>query len=315
MEAFRIVLLASLIGAAMGGVLYAGVQQEKAANEAAPVVPMAELEPDEPETESLVLAVQEVPVPAELQNAEVQVLPAGVELEAESDALLVPTIDMAELPYDEPPESLEELARALAEEELHFGAGVSLGTVAIAPMNQRDILFEGGFVLGPLEILPGQSEPEVLIPTRRRARRPRVPPPPPMPRLHPNPGRHTILVARRMMAQNEAILGSCYRYLSEVYRRAGHHGWRNRRIVYRAGRDGPYADVGQIRPGDWLYIVNDPGRSPVGTHSVMFVGWSDASRRYARVISHPGWGRPHTGRESTYDVSMTYRIIRPILPG
>ena len=68
------------------------------------------------------------------------------------------------------------------------------------------------------------------------------------------------------------------------------------------------------RPGDWLYIVNDPHRTPVGTHSVMFVRWEDRARGYARVISHPGWfAGPHTGREGTYDVSRTYRIIRPTM--
>ncbi|NIR58369.1 MAG: hypothetical protein GWO02_02030, partial [Gammaproteobacteria bacterium] len=71
--------------------------------------------------------------------------------------------------------------------------------------------------------------------------------------------------------------------------------WRKRRIVYRAERDGPYADLNQIRPGDWLYIVNDPHRTPVGTHSVMFVRWTDRARGYASVISHPGWGAPHAG--------------------
>ena len=116
-----------------------------------------------------------------------------------------------------------------------------------------------------------------------------------------------------MMASNEMIQGSCYRFLSEVYDRAGHRSWRRRRVVYRQGRTGPYANLDLIRPGDWLYIVNDPGRTPVGTHSVMFVRWEDKARGWASVISHPGWGAPSAGRERTYDVSQTYRIIRPTL--
>ena len=121
------------------------------------------------------------------------------------------------------------------------------------------------------------------------------------------------MTARRMMASGELIQGSCYKFLSEVYDRAGHRSWRRRRVVYRQGRTGPYADLRLVRPGDWLYIVNDPHRTPVGTHSVMFVRWQDRARGYASVISHPGWGSPSAGRERTYDISQTYRIIRPTL--
>lgn len=134
----------------------------------------------------------------------------------------------------------------------------------------------------------------------------------PIPRLHPEPGRHVILTARAM--RNEPFRGSCYAYLSEVFSRAGHAGWRNRTIVHRSGTAGPYADLHQIRPGDWLYIVNHPESTPVGTHSVLFVGWEDRASGYARVIEHPGWGAATTGRERGYDVSRTYRIVRPILP-
>ena len=66
------------------------------------------------------------------------------------------------------------------------------------------------------------------------------------------------------------------------------------------------------KPGD-IYIVNDPYRTPVGTHSVMFLGWQDRARGIARTISHAGWGAPRVGRESTYDISRTYRIVRPTL--
>jgi hypothetical protein len=116
-----------------------------------------------------------------------------------------------------------------------------------------------------------------------------------------------------MMARREAVQGSCYRYLAEVFTRAGHDHWRTRRVVYREGRRGPYADLDLIRPGDWLYIVNHPERTPVGTHSVLFVSWHDRARGYARVIEHPGWGAPSAGRERSYDVSRTYRIVRPVL--
>ncbi len=177
-----------------------------------------------------------------------------------------------------------------------------------------------GVRLGPFTFGPA-AEPasaSSVRPARRpRARaRPRrsVPRPAPVsPRLHANPGRHVIATARAMIARGEAINGSCYRYLSEVFSRAGHSGWRDRRVVYREGRTGPYADLGLVRTGDWLYIVNHPDRVPVGTHSVLFVSWEDRSRGIARVIEHPGWGAPTTGRERSYDVSRIYRVTRPIV--
>lgn len=165
---------------------------------------------------------------------------------------------------------------------------------------------------------PIEADPAEPSPPTRAARRPtrtarRSPPPASIPRLHPDPGRHVIATARGMMARNEAVQGSCYRYLSEVFARAGHEGWRTRRVVYREGLLGPYADLDLIRPGDWLYIVNHPESTPVGTHSVLFVSWDDRARGYAQVIEHSGWGAPSAGDERSYDVSRTYRIVRPIL--
>ena len=175
---------------------------------------------------------------------------------------------------------------------------------------------ETGVVLGPLTITRvARDAPAPLAPPAPRAapRPARAAPAPSLPRLHPDPGQHVILTARRMMARNEVVQGSCYRYLSEIFARAGHEGWRNRRTVYGGRATGTYADLGLIRPGDWLYIVNHPDRTPVGTHSVLFVGWEDRASGYARVIEHSGWGAPSAGQERSYDVSRTYRIIRPVL--
>ncbi|HBQ11171.1 MAG TPA: hypothetical protein DEF51_08335 [Myxococcales bacterium] len=178
---------------------------------------------------------------------------------------------------------------------------------------------ETGVRLGLLRLRPAEetsqeTREEAQPGPRRQARaRRRTPPRPPAPRLHADPGRHVVAVARAMIARREAFNVSCYRYLTEVFERAGHGGWRTRSVVYQGDRDGPYADLGLIRPGDWLYIVNHPNRTPVGTHSVLFVGWEDRARGYARVIEHPGWGAARPGQERGYDVSRTYRITRPVL--
>ncbi len=182
-----------------------------------------------------------------------------------------------------------------------------------------------GVILGPLAVRPRRPSPspELAVPARslradrpsaaapaRRASAPRAP----APRLDPDPGRHVLLTARGMMARGETVRGSCYAYLSEVFDRAGHDGWRTRSLIHDAGPSGPYADLDLIRPGDWLYIVNNPDSTPVGTHSVLFVGWEDRASGYARTISHPGWAAgASTGRESHYDITRTYRIIRPRL--
>ena len=188
--------------------------------------------------------------------------------------------------------------------------------------SEEDVIVDTatGVVIGPLKLSVREPtvEEESAEPTRstsptrtttRVARQPRTAP---GPRLDADPGRNVVLTARGMIARGETMHGSCYAYLSEVFHRAGNDGWRTRSVVYEAGPNGPYANLDLIRPGDWLYIVNDPDRTPVGTHSVLFVGWEDRAQGYARTISHPGWGAGEaSGRESTYYITRTYRIIRP----
>ncbi|MBN8615444.1 MAG: hypothetical protein J0L92_32915 [Deltaproteobacteria bacterium] len=170
-----------------------------------------------------------------------------------------------------------------------------------------------GVTLGPLVFRPiaTAAVPEVRPAAADRGRRVAVRREPVV-RLDADPGRNVILTARGMMARNETVRGSCYAYITEVFHRAGHDGWRTRSVIHEAGPSGPYADLDRIRPGDWLYIVNNPDSTPMGTHSVLFVGWEDRSQGYARTISHPGWAAgAHPGRESSYDLSRTYRVIRP----
>lgn len=268
----------------MAGGFYAGVKSER-------VWP---LEPS-PEASERAPEPSREPSPA---------LPeAPVEAEPAFDPLLSIDVDLDD------PEPLHPV-----DDDIVLTSGLRIGPML--PSVDGDILLAGGARIGPMafgEEAAEEAEPEAAAEPAPRRRTRRARPRPPVPRLHPDPGMHSILTARRMMASGERIQGSCYKYLSEVYERAGHRSWRKRRIVYRAERDGPYADLSQVRAGDWLYIVNDPHRTPVGTHSVMFVRWIDRAAGHASVISHPGWGAPHTGAERTYDISMTYRIIRPTM--
>jgi hypothetical protein len=272
-EGLRILLLTCSIAGSMGGVLYAGVKAERSGAVASQPIAREPAPMGDPSSE---VADEE---PALDEEPE---LPIGL------DAPVAPELSVA-IDLDED----AELFPIAADIELAGGARI------------------GAFVFDPEAFVEDEeldhesADAESDRPLRRA---PRLPPRPPGPRLHSDPGIHSILTARRMMASDERIQGSCYAYLSEVYARAGHSSWRKRTIVYRQGRTGPYADLDLIRPGDWLYIVTGPN----SVHSVMFVRWEDKARGYARTISHPGWfAGPHTGRESNYDVSQTYRIIRP----
>ncbi len=305
MEGVRVLLLAGSIAATLVGGLYGG----------------AELTFDDPPT--VEPTREETPL-EEVAVAEVSVADSFAEVAVADSFAEVP--DVAE----ETDDTREGRANADVEpDEIPLTNGLRIGPMTVAVVadevfsNAQDIPLSNGLRIGPMELHWGGEEEadeeastassETPAKTIRRVRR-RVRPPvtPPGPRLHANAGIHTVMTARRMIARNERIRGSCYRYLSEVFARAGHDGWRRRRILHRSSRDGPYADLSVVRPGDWLYIVNDPHRTPVGTHSVMFVGWRDRARGIANVISHPGWGSPRSGRERSYDISRTYRIIRPV---
>jgi len=285
----------------MGGALYTGVRGERA--EASTAARNATIPTPTPRDEEL--SAEPEPGADEAMDAELDAEPP-VDVEGSFNPAITIDIDLDE-------EADGDLADLYPEyldpsDDLVLPGGVRIGPMVFGP--HEEALEPDA---QPEETADSEARVATHAPRRAHRARPRPSPQPPGPRLHPDPGMHSILTARRMMASHELIVGSCYHYLSVVYERAGHRSWRRRRIVYHEGRDGPYADLNLIRPGDWLYIVNDPRRTPVGTHSVMFVGWEDRAGGRARVISHPGGGAHSAGREGTYDVTRTYRIIRPTM--
>lgn len=126
--------------------------------------------------------------------------------------------------------------------------------------------------------------------------------------------RRVLETAQRMSDEGTVVRGSCYRYVDRVYDDAGYDGWRERTQVFRGPRNGPYADLDTIQPGDWLYIVNHPELRPVGTHSVLFVEWADRANGIAHVYSYVGGSRDRPADYVTYDVTRTYGIQRAIEP-
>lgn len=279
MDLVRLFALAAFFLSAMLGGLYATTQAEG---------PLSSEETSTPELDAL-RATLEAPPSGDLgaapaTNEPAPALPSGADIPA--DALEV-----------------EEDSDVIVD----AATGVTIGPFKLSLRGESELLEDDASIE---DASVASAEQSAAAPRTRRA----TPRPAPGPRLDPDPGRHVILTARGMMARGETVRGSCYAYLSEVFDRAGHDGWRTRTIVYQAGPNGPYADLDLIRPGDWLYIVNNPDSTPVGTHSVLFVGWEDRANGYARTISHAGWAAGASpGRESHYDISRTYRIIRPRL--
>jgi hypothetical protein len=125
----------------------------------------------------------------------------------------------------------------------------------------------------------------------------------------PGPGMRVLRVAEEMIVRRRIVRGSCYDYVSTVFEEAGYPSGR-REQVFRSDTGGPYADRMLIQPGDWLAIVNHPERDPVGTHSVIFVRWTDAERGEAMVVSYAGNDELRPGAMVEYDLTRTYRITR-----
>ena len=125
-----------------------------------------------------------------------------------------------------------------------------------------------------------------------------------------NAGAHVVATALRMIREGTIVRGSCFDYIHAVFTEAG-ISRRDVRTIYRRNPNGPYADISTIRPGDWLFIVNHPDRTPVGVHSVLFLGWEDRARGQARVSNYVGRRANRPGDIRTYDVTRTYGIYRP----
>lgn len=168
------------------------------------------------------------------------------------------------------------------------------------------------------------SAPAAETPTPRSRPKQQLPPPwsshaapaPPSP-AEPEAteaGLRVVQTAERMIEEGRVVRGSCYRYIDAVFDTAGYRGWRRRTTVFRGPRNGPYANLDLIQPGDWLWIVNYPDQTPVGTHSVLFLGWEDRAAGYARVVSYVGRSENRPADVTTYDVTRTYSIQRPVDP-
>ena len=124
------------------------------------------------------------------------------------------------------------------------------------------------------------------------------------------PGALVLATAEQMLQKGVVVVGSCWDYLNAVYLRVGFTDARLVRIFSKPF-EGPFADIALIQKGDWIMYQN---LSFGGIdHSAIFVAWVDFDRSRALTISYVGQNRNVPGRLFEYDLSRTYRVLRPRL--
>ncbi len=127
-----------------------------------------------------------------------------------------------------------------------------------------------------------------------------------------NPAKRVLKVARKMtLVDKEIVRGSCWDYADTVYTRAGFsRQLPQRQTVFKGSkRRGPYANIGQIKPGDFLYYINHSYGNI--EHSAIFIDWEDKNKKKALMLSYGGENRRAPARYRVYDLSNVYQITRP----
>ncbi len=125
-------------------------------------------------------------------------------------------------------------------------------------------------------------------------------------------GKKVLEVGRKMTLVNKEIVrGSCWDYADTVYQRAGFsRQYQQRQIIFKGSkRKGPYADIAQIKPGDFLYYINHSYGNI--EHSAIFIDWEDKNKKMALMLSYGGENRKSPARYRVYDLSHVYHITRP----
>jgi hypothetical protein len=122
-------------------------------------------------------------------------------------------------------------------------------------------------------------------------------------------GRRVLETGRQMaLVDQEVILGACWDYANEVYKRAGFPS-NKRKTIFNHSKKGPYADPQLFRPGDFLsYSHDDKGE---WVHSAIFVAWTNSGDHVALMLSYPGGRRPVPADYSHYELNRVFRVVRP----
>jgi len=120
-------------------------------------------------------------------------------------------------------------------------------------------------------------------------------------------GRKILETSRSMIENQEIVKGSCWSFISAVFKRSG-FATNSRETIFKSKLKGPYAELDLIKPGDWLYYINN---SHGGIdHSAIFVGWINLPKKEALMISYAGGNQEKPARYKKYDLRHIYNIIR-----
>ena len=120
--------------------------------------------------------------------------------------------------------------------------------------------------------------------------------------------RDVLHETRKMVFDEQTIIkGGCWDYLDAAWTRAGVPR-RQREVVFKSQKSGPYAATNQLKAGDWLYYVNYDHNNV--EHSGMFIAWVDESEKLGITLSYAGDAREEPARYRTYDLSGVYYIMR-----
>ena len=119
--------------------------------------------------------------------------------------------------------------------------------------------------------------------------------------------RAILEMGRKMALVDKAIVkGTCWTYINAVFKRAGYD--KEKHIVFRSKKSGPYVSTDSIKPGDWLYYINHAYHSI--DHSGIFVRWVDKQNKIGLVLSYVGRYRKKPGRYKEYNLKDVFFITR-----
>lgn len=117
-----------------------------------------------------------------------------------------------------------------------------------------------------------------------------------------------LLTARKMVAENEIFIGSCWDTINTVFLRSGFPE-KNTEVIFKSKIQGPFLnDQDELQPGDWVYYINHSFNDV--EHSGLFVEWTDFNSREALIFSYAGGNRKTPARYKVYKLSSVYNIIR-----
>ena len=108
----------------------------------------------------------------------------------------------------------------------------------------------------------------------------------------------------KYISEKKIIKGSCWDYINSIYKDANV----KREKIFSSKKSGPYANLSDIKAGDWLYHINLSYKNI--EHSGLFIKWLDRNNSIALMLSYAGENKNRPARLKKYDISKTYQITR-----